>query len=62
MLLLLASMLEGLKGFASAQPIEVIGGGEVEYQRTVPFATAAKELGCMAQPSIIPDLNMETAI
>ena len=32
MLLLLASMLEGLKGFASAQPIEVVGGGEVEYQ------------------------------
>jgi HSP20 family molecular chaperone IbpA len=42
MLLLLASMLEGLKGFASAQPIEVIGGGEVEYQRTVPFATASR--------------------
>ena len=42
MLLLLASMLEGLKGFASAQPIEVVGGGEVEIKATVPFATALK--------------------
>ena len=31
--LLLGGLLEGFNGFASAQPMEVIAGGELEYQR-----------------------------
>ena len=33
-LLLLASTLKGFIGFASAQPMEVIAGGELEYQHS----------------------------
>lgn len=32
-LLLVAGIVEGFNGFASAQPMEVIAGGELEYQR-----------------------------
>ena len=32
-LLLIAGILEGFNGFTSAQPMEVIAGGELEYQR-----------------------------
>jgi hypothetical protein len=42
MLLLLASMLEGLKGFASAQPIESLVAVKWSIKATVPFATALK--------------------
>ena len=52
MLLLLASMLEGLKGFASAQPIEVVGGGEVEYRPQVPTYSVSREVPIFISRSV----------
>jgi mono/diheme cytochrome c family protein len=43
-LLLLASMLEGFIGFASAQPMEVLAGGELEYQHNCAVCHGAADL------------------
>ena len=44
-LLLLASMLEGVIGFASAQPTEVVAGGELEYQQNCAVCHGAQGRG-----------------
>ena len=44
-LLLLASMLEGVIGFASAQPTEVVAGGELEYQHSCAVCHGAEGRG-----------------
>ena len=46
-LLLVASILQGFTGFASAQPTEVVAGGELEYQHSCAFATVLRG-GAMA--------------
>jgi mono/diheme cytochrome c family protein len=43
--LLIAGILESFSGFAAAQPMEVIAGGEIEYQRTCMICHGAEGRG-----------------
>lgn len=59
-LLLVAGILEGFNGFASAQPMEVIGGGELEYQRNcaVCHGVAGRGDGTMSKYLTVRPANL----
>jgi len=53
-------MLEGFNGFASAQPTEVVAGGELEYQRNcaVCHGTEARGDGIMRRYLTVQPANL----
>jgi mono/diheme cytochrome c family protein len=60
-LLLVACALEGSKGFALAQQMEVIAGGELEYQRScaVCHGTDGRGNGIMRKYLTLPPANLK---